>query len=89
MPSVIVSKSQTRLAHFIYGNIAHNLPKRNNFMRFRNVGQTTSDDYAKGILPQSEWDMHHTLPKFSRYFNNVFEMNDLSYFDKIQDELEI
>ena len=33
-------------------------------------------------------DMLQSIPKFTGYFNHLFEMNNLSYFDEIQEELE-
>ena len=35
-----------------------------------------------------EWDMFQLLPNFKGYFNNLFEFNDLSYFDDLQEKLE-
>jgi Transposase DDE domain len=64
------------------------LPKAPYLRRFRSITQAVYSDFSEGIIPKAEWDMLKTLPKFKGYFNYLFELNQLSYFDDLQEELE-
>ncbi len=65
------------------------LPPPKKLTRFRSAPQATYDDFAggAGVAPH-EWDMLHTFPKFTGYFEHMFEVNDLTFFDEAQDRLE-
>ena len=63
------------------------IPKKPYFSRFRSVAQSSYDEFAQGQIPKLEWDMLRTLPKFTGFFNYLFELNDLEFFDDIQEEL--
>jgi hypothetical protein len=64
------------------------LPRARYFMRFRSMPQVTFGDFAAGILSPLEWDMMQVLRTFTGFFNHLFELNDLSFFDDVQGELE-
>ncbi len=65
------------------------LPPPKKLKRFRSAPQATYDDFARGAgVAPHEWDMLHTFPKFTGYFEHMFEVNDLTFFDEAQDRLE-
>ena len=57
-------------------------------LRFRDVPSHSYNDFAQGVIPKIEWDMLQFPIKFMGFFNHIFEMNDLTYFDDIQELLE-
>jgi hypothetical protein len=65
------------------------LPLPSKLKSFRSAPQATYDDFAAGAgVPQHEWDMLRAFPKFAGYFEHMFEVNDLTFFDEVQDHLE-
>lgn len=56
--------------------------------RFPSIKTTCYQDFAKNHITKLEWDMFHYLPHFQGSFENLFEFNDLSFFDEVQDRLE-
>ena len=56
--------------------------------RFPKVRIPRFEDHAMGVISEKEWDMHRYLSKFDGFFENLFELNDLSYFDDLQERLE-
>ena len=57
--------------------------------RFPKVRVPRFEDYAKGVVSEKEWDMHRYISKFDGFFENLFELNDLSFFDDLQERLEV
>ena len=57
--------------------------------RFFKIRQTIYEDFAEGKISKKEWDMIHLLPKYDGAFENLFELNSIDYFDKIQERLEL
>lgn len=68
--------------------IAPLLPKFPYFHRFYDIPQTIYQNYAENIISEKEWGMLHSLQEFTGYFNHLFEFNDLTFFDDLQEELE-
>jgi len=64
------------------------LPKPRYLLRFLSVNKCTYEDFAKGKIPKREWDMLHGRPNATGHFNHIFELNDLSFFDKLHQDLE-
>lgn len=56
--------------------------------RFPKVKVPRFEGYAKGIISKKEWDMHRYLSGIDGFFENIFELNDLTYFDELQARLE-
>ncbi len=56
--------------------------------RFPKVRIPRFDDHAIGAISEKEWDMHRYITNFNGFFENLFELNDLSFFDDLQEELE-
>jgi len=77
-----------KIDHWIYKSPPSTISKKPYFSRFRSVAQSSYDEFAEGQIPKMEWDMLRTLPKFTGFFNHLFELNDLGFFDEIQEELE-
>ena len=46
------------------------------------------DDYAAKMISEKEWNLLHALSDFTGFFNHLFEFNNFSYFDDLQEELE-
>ncbi len=78
---------QLQLDPFIYEKIPHIPTKFKYFNRFHNIPSVVFSDFAENIITKKEWDMFNTLPKFTGFFDNLFELNNLSYFDDLQEEL--
>lgn len=65
------------------------LPKAPYLRRFRGIPQYTYVDFAKTAnISRNEWNMFQNLPNFKGFFNHLFELNDLTYFDDVQATLE-
>jgi len=60
--------------HYIYRSPRVKIP------RYKEFGERT--------ISKMEWDMHRYLKGFNGFFENIFEFNDFSYFQEIQDVLE-
>lgn len=56
--------------------------------RFPKVQIPRYNEYAKEIISTKEWDMHRYLLGFKGFFENIFELNDLTFFDELQARLE-
>ena len=83
--SKVSPKSQRRIMDFIQW-----VPKLTGkyLYRFPNVGIPRFEDYGEGRISKKEWDMHRYLKGFNGFFENLFELNDFSYFDELQETLE-
>ena len=81
----IIPKSQKKMTDFIKW-----IPDLNGkyLYRFPSIKTTCYQDFAKNHITKLEWDMFHYLPHFQGSFENLFELNDLSFFDEVQDRLE-
>ena len=40
------------------------------------------------MISEKEWNLLHALSDFTGFFNHLFEFNNFSYFDDLQEELE-
>ena len=87
--SILPSKSKLGIKRYLNQRKLSPLPKARYLRRFRQIPQSIYEDFAEGIITKMEWDMFQLLPNFKGYFNNLFEFNDLSYFDDLQEKLEI
>jgi hypothetical protein len=56
--------------------------------RFPKVGMPRFEEYGEGRISKKEWDMHRYLKGFNDFFENLFELNNFSYFDELQETLE-
>ena len=63
------------------------LPKAPYLQRFKGIPQMVYDDYASKLISEKEWNLLHALSDFTGFFNHLFEFNNFSYFDDIQEEL--
>ena len=77
-----------RLDEFFPKSKKPTLPSVDYLLRFRDVPSHSYNDFAQGVIPKIEWDMLQFPIKFMGFFNHIFEMNDLTYFDDIQELLE-
>jgi hypothetical protein len=81
----IVAKSQRRITDYIQwvprlmGKYLYRFPKVK-IPRFEEFGEET--------ISKKEWDMHRYLSGFNGFLENLFEFNDFSYFDELQEKLE-
>jgi hypothetical protein len=57
--------------------------------RFPSVKIPTYQDHGEGVISKKEWEMHRYLKVFKGFFENLFELNDISYFDELQEILEL
>ncbi len=81
----IPPKSQKRMPDFIQW-----VPKLKDkyLYRFPSIRIPSFEEFGLGVFSKKEWDMHRYLKKFNGYFENLFEFNDFSYFDDLQEKLE-
>ncbi|MHA1730368.1 MAG: hypothetical protein ACTSU5_00405 [Promethearchaeota archaeon] len=79
---------QTALDQFLYPELPATLPKPAYLLRFRSSPQATREDFAADIISPLEWDALRAFPAFQGFFEHLFELNDLSFFDDLQAELE-
>ena len=56
--------------------------------RFPKVRIPRFEDHAMGVISEKEWDMHRYISSFDGFFENLFELNDLSFFDDLQERME-
>ena len=56
--------------------------------RFPRVKIPCFKDFGAGVISKKEWDMHRYLKGFNGFFENLFEFNDLSFFQDLQGVLE-
>jgi len=64
------------------------LPKAPYLRRFHSLPRYSFNDFAVTHISKYEWDLIQLLPEFTGYFNHIFELNDLMFFDDLQEELE-
>ncbi|MBN1800829.1 MAG: hypothetical protein JW891_04940 [Candidatus Lokiarchaeota archaeon] len=78
-------KSQKRIPEFINW-----LPKRRGhyIYRFPRVKIPRFEDHGIYSISKMEWDMHRYLKGLDGFLENLFEFNDLSYFQDLQGTLE-
>ena len=78
-------KSQKRIQDFIYWE-----PQLKNkyLYRFPRVKVPRFEDFASRAISKLEWDMHRYLKGFNGFFENLFEFNDFSFFQDLQEILE-
>jgi hypothetical protein len=79
---------QTSILDYIPKYTVPHLPKASYLRRFRSIPNYSYNKFAKGRISQKEWDLFQLLPEFTGFFNHIFELNDLSYFDDVQEQLE-
>ncbi|WP_457559527.1 hypothetical protein [Candidatus Harpocratesius sp.] len=65
------------------------MPKTIYLRKFRSIPQNTFRDFSENNISKREWEMLQLFLEFKRYFIYIFELNDLSYFDDLQNDLEI
>lgn len=56
--------------------------------RFPKIRIPRFEDYAMGLISKKEWDMHRYISKFDGFFENLFEFNDFTFFEDLQERLE-
>ena len=56
--------------------------------RFPRVSIPRYEDFGIHVISKREWDMHRYLKGFNGYLENLFEFNDFSFFDDLQERLE-
>lgn len=78
-------KSQKRILDFIDW-----VPKKQGhyIYRFPRVKIPRFEEHGLYTISKMEWDMHRYLKSFDGFFENLFEFNDLSYFQDVQGILE-
>jgi hypothetical protein len=83
--NIIQPKSQKRIQDFINW-----VPKKQGhyIYRFPRVKIPCFEDYGGYVISKMEWDMHRYLKGFDGFFENLFELNDFSYFQELQGVLE-
>ena len=81
----IIPKSQKRIQDFIDWE-----PKLKDkyLYRFPRVKIPRFKDFGVGVISKLEWNMHRYLKGFSGFFENLFEFNDFSFFQDLQETLE-
>lgn len=80
-----ISKSQRKITDYTKW-----IPKLQGkyLYRFPNVKIPRYEDFGPGAISTKEWDMHRYLSGFNGFFENLFELNDFSFFDDLQEKLE-
>lgn len=56
--------------------------------RFPKVKIPRFEDFAEGVISKKEWDMFRYLDNYQGAFEHIFEFNDFSFFDDLQENLE-
>ncbi len=56
--------------------------------RFPRVKIPRFEEFGLGTISKMEWDMHRYLKGFNGFFENLFEFNDFSFFQDLQESLE-
>ena len=56
--------------------------------RFPRVNIPCFEEFGLGTISKMEWDMHRYLKDFSGFFENLFEFNDFTFFQDLQESLE-
>lgn len=78
-------KSQRKIQDFI--NWEPKL-KDKYLYRFPRVNIPPFEEFGLGTISKMEWDMHRYLKGFSGFFENLFEFNDFTFFQDLQESLE-
>ncbi len=86
--SCLAGKMQRTILDFMPKWELPPLPRMPYFGRFRGIPRCSYEDHAGGTIRPLEWDMLQAFPTFTGFFNHLFELNDLSFFDDIQGALE-
>ena len=81
----LLPKSQKRIQDFI--NWTPKLQDKYVY-RFPRVRIPRFEEFGLGTISKMEWDMHRYLKKFNGFFENLFEFNDFSFFQDLQESLE-
>ncbi len=81
----VLPKSQKKIQDFIDW-----VPKLKDkyLYRFPRVKIPRFEEFGLGLISKMEWDMHRYLKNFNGFFENLFEFNDLSFFQDLQGILE-
>ena len=81
----IPPKSQKRIQDFINW-----IPKiqEHYIYRFPRIKIPRFETFGLNKISKMEWDMHRYLKGFDGFFENLFEFNDLTYFQELQGTLE-
>ena len=84
-PKKLPPMSQKKILDFIEW-----VPKlRDKYLyRFSRVSIPRFEDFGGGVVSKMEWDMHRYLKGFNGFFENLFEFNDFSFFQDLQERLE-
>ena len=56
--------------------------------RFPKVRVSRFEDFSEDVIGKKEWDVLRYLDNYNGAFENIFELNDFSFFDDLQEELE-
>jgi len=56
--------------------------------RFPRIKIPRFEEFGQGVISNMEWDMHRYLKGFNGFFENLFEFNDFTFFDELQERLE-
>ena len=79
---------QLTLEQYFLAKIVEKIPKPPYWKRFPSIPQATFKEFASGVITRGEWNELQDSPDFTGYFNLIFEVNDLSFFNRLQTELE-
>jgi hypothetical protein len=83
--TISIPKSQKRIQNFM--NWEPKL-KEKYLYRFPRVKIPRFEEFGVRVISQMEWDMHRYLKGFNGFFENLFEFNDFSFFQDLQETLE-
>lgn len=64
------------------------LSKPHYLFRFRDIPRYLPEDYAAEYIPEKELMLTRLMPSFTGFFHQMFDLNDFSLLDEIQEELE-
>ncbi len=83
------SKDDSNLKQLMLSDFIDWVPKLKGkyVYQFPKVRIPRFEDHAMGVISKKEWDMHRYLTTFNGFFENLFEFNDLSFFDDLQESL--
>ena len=88
--ALAIDEKKTNLKQLTLSDFIDWIPtlKGKHLYRFPKVHTPRFEDYAMGVISEKEWDMHRYISNFNGFFENLFELNDLSFFDDLQERLE-
>lgn len=87
-PKIQMNSVYKSILEYFPKSVQKNLPKAPYLRRFRSVPNYSFEEFAIEQISRQEWDLIQLLPEFTGFFNHIFEMNDLSFFDDLQEQLE-